>query len=73
MAVLRYFHEAVSNGDAERTRSAVGAALATNHVRDLRRYERRLVRALRKLDGEAARAPATKASEATLDPGVGAG
>ncbi len=62
MEVLRHLDEAVSNGDADRIRSAVGAALASNHVRDLRRYEPHLVRALRKLDGKPVRAPGTEAS-----------
>ncbi len=56
--VLRYLDEAVAAGDADRIRSAVGAALASDHVRNLRRLEPHLVRARRKLTGagEGARA-----------------
>ena len=56
--VLRYLDEAVAAGDADRIRSAVGAALASDHVRNLRRLEPHLVRARCKLTGAGEGAPA---------------
>jgi uncharacterized membrane protein YccC len=58
--VLRYLDEVVADGDSVRIRSAVGAALASDHVRRLRRLEPHLVRALRGLTGAGQGAPATE-------------
>ena len=59
--VLRYLGEAVAHGDADRIRSAVGAALASDHLRNLRRLEPHLARAQQELVDAGARAPATEA------------
>jgi uncharacterized membrane protein YccC len=48
-AVLRYLDEAVAGGDMDRIRSAVGAALASDHVSNLRRLEAHLAGALNEL------------------------
>lgn len=53
--VLRYLDRAVADRDEHRIRSAVGAALASDHLRNLRRGEPQLTGALNKLSGEDAR------------------
>jgi uncharacterized membrane protein YccC len=58
--VLRYLDEVVADDDKARIRSAVGAALASDHVRDLRRFEPHLAGALGELIREDARAPAAE-------------
>jgi uncharacterized membrane protein YccC len=55
--VLRYLDEAVADGDLGRIRSAVGAALASDHLGHLRRIEAHLARALNEL-ARGAHAPA---------------
>jgi uncharacterized membrane protein YccC len=49
--VLRYLDDAVADGAHERIRSAVGAALATDHVGNLRHLEAHLARAVGGLSG----------------------
>ncbi len=49
--VLRRLDNAVADGDTIRIHGAVGAALASDHVRDLRRFEPHLARALDELIG----------------------
>jgi uncharacterized membrane protein YccC len=49
--VLRYLDDAVADGDNDRIRSAVGAALASDHLGELRRSEAHLARALGALYG----------------------
>jgi uncharacterized membrane protein YccC len=66
--VLRYLDEAVADGDTIRIRSAVGAALASDHVGNLRRLEPHLARALSELIADGARAPSGEAAAS-----VGAG
>ncbi len=59
--VLGYLDEAVADGSSDGIRLAVGAALATDQVGNLRRLESHLARAANELSGEHAPAPAAQA------------
>lgn len=66
--VLRYLDDAVAVGDEDRIRSAIGAALASDHLRNLRRFEPQLTGALNGLTGGN-----TQAASAEAQPLVAAG